>query len=190
MARFRLHSAPRMLSLQRREIQILGKPARHFSIISRFAVGSGVALKRMLHESALRYSGRLLNVCRSSGDFECRRRSRLASAEETSFMVPPRSAQYFLRVIIANILEVVQFKGVVQVGSEGVDARKCSIFLHHMEPFFSSPESPTLISTWQWSLGPHSSGEFSARTVIASTKLSEAKAKSSCRVAVAGVCRE
>ena len=52
------------------EIQIQGTPARHFSIIRRFAVGPGCALKRVLHESALRCSGRLLNVCRLSGDPE------------------------------------------------------------------------------------------------------------------------
>ena len=93
-------------------------------------------------------------------------------------------------MIVLNSDEVVQSKETVQLERVGWDWTFHSIFLHHMEPFFSSPESPTLISTWQWSLGPHSSGEFSARTVIASTKLSEAKAKSSCRVAVAGVCRE
>ena len=38
-----------------------GRPTRHCSIISQFAVGLRTALKRMLHESALRYSGRLLS---------------------------------------------------------------------------------------------------------------------------------
>ena len=46
-----------------------GRPTRHCSIISRFAVGLRTALKRMLHESALRYSGRLLFVRWSPGIF-------------------------------------------------------------------------------------------------------------------------
>ena len=41
----------------------------------------------------------------------------------------------------------------------------------------------------QWSLGPHCSGELSARTVMESAKPAEANAKSNWRVAVAGVWR-
>ena len=84
---------------------MLGKLARHFSIISRFAVGPGVALNSMLHESVLRYSGRLPNVRRLSVDSECLCRSRrclMASDDETPFITPLHSAQYLLRSIVAN----------------------------------------------------------------------------------------
>ena len=45
------------------------------------------------------------------------------------------------------------------------------------------------ISSWQWSLGPHCSCEFNARTVMKSPRPSEAKTKSNWRVAVVGVWR-
>ena len=47
---------------------------------------------------------------------------------------------------------------------------------------------PIVIFSLQWSLGPHSSGEFKARTLIESARLSEANTKSSWRLAVVGVC--
>lgn len=41
--------------------------------------------------------------------------------------------QDLLRYIPALLLEVVQFKGMAQVGRPGVDARKVGIFLHSKE---------------------------------------------------------
>ena len=50
--------------------------------------------------------------------------------------------------------------------------------------------SPTSMTTRQWSLGPHSAGVLSARTLTRSDRAVEAKTKSSCLVAVSGVCLE
>ena len=48
------------------------------------------------------------------------------------------------------------------------------------------PLHTTTISSLQWSLGPHSSTPFSARTCMESAMLLEANTKSSCPVAIAG----
>src|SRR4051812_19907820 len=53
----------------------------------------------------------------------------------------------------------------------------------------SNDQMATSIRTRQWSLGPHSWTAFRATAVTRSASESEAKTKSSCRVAVCGVCR-